>query len=329
MRTLRTANIRNPLGHCQRIICLLATTHFRQIAFIDQGALAGNLDSASDPASPYTMPASIAATFYQISYADMLARQMEQKQIDAIVLTPQEYADILSDKARNNPRLAATLHAMLAHSALGRYWTHTASPNAGKPWVAPASLMVSDAYLITKTLIALGLAGARSYIKTTATGTYIIITGYAGLRRQLLQGTRFLAANPRMVQMGLGIRGLQNVAKGGFLLSLVVGIGIETLDFIFNDEKTMHDLVGGIGVEAVKAGLATMIAISAGALTASVTTLVIFPLGAMALAIFATGALLNYTDQRWKIKQNVITALKSANNEKAPGIYKLDQNPLQ
>jgi hypothetical protein len=275
------------------------------------------------------MPASIAATFYQIGYADMLARQMEQKQIDAIVLTPQEYADILSDKARNNPRLAATLHAMLAHSALGRYWTHTASPNAGKPWVAPASLLVSDAYLITKTLIALGLAGARSYIKTTATGTYIIITGYAGLRRQLLQGTRFLAANPRMVQMGLGIRGLQNVAKGGFLLSLVVGTGIETLDFIFNDEKTMHDLVGGIGVEAVKAGLATMIAISAGALTASVTTLVIFPLGAMALAIFATGALLNYTDQRWKIKQNVITALKSVNNEKAPGIYKLDQNPIQ
>lgn len=275
------------------------------------------------------MPASIAATFYQIGYADMLARQMEQKQIDAIVLTPQEYADILSDKARNNPRLAATLHAMLAHSALGRYWIHTASPNAGKPWVAPASLMVSDAYLITKTLIALGLAGAHSYVKTTATGTYIIITGYAGLRRQLLQGTRFLAANPRMVQMGLGIRGLQNVAKGGFLLSLVVGTGIETLDFIFNDEKTMHDLVGGIGVEAVKAGLATMIAISAGALTASVTTLVIFPLGAMALAIFATGALLNYTDQRWKIKQNVITALKSVNNEKAPGIYKLDQSTIQ
>ena len=275
------------------------------------------------------MPASIAATFYQIGHADMLARQMEQKQIDAIVLTPHEYAGILNDKARQNPRLAATLHAILAHSALGQYWTQTASPNAGKPWVAPASLMVSDAYLITKTLIALGLAGARSYIKTTATGTYIIITGYAGLRRQLLQGTRFLTTNPRMVQMGLGIRGLQNVAKGGFLLSLVVGTGIETLDFIFNDEKTMHDLVGGIGVEAVKAGLATMIAISAGALTASVTTLVIFPLGAMALAIFATGALLNYTDQRWKIKQNVITALKSVNNEKAPGIYKLDQSTIQ
>jgi hypothetical protein len=65
----------------------------------------------------------------------------------------------------------------------------------------------------------------------------------------LLQGTRFLAANPRMVQMGLGTSSLQNVAKGGFLL--VVGAGIETLDFIFNDEKTMNDLVGGIWVVGV------------------------------------------------------------------------------
>src|SRR5256885_9637755 len=55
-----------------------------------------------------------------------------------------------------------------------------------------------------------------------------------------------------------------------------------------------------------------MIAISAGALTASVTTLVIFPLGAMALAIFATGALLNYTDQRWKIKDRKSTRLNSS-----------------
>lgn len=274
------------------------------------------------------MPASIAATFYQIGYADMLARQMEQKQIDAIVLKPQEYADILSDKARNNPRLAATLHAMLAHSALGRYWTHTASPNAGKPWVAPASLMVSDAYLITKTLIALGLAGARSYIKTTATGTYIIITGYAGLRRQLLQGTRFLAANPRMVQMGLGIRGLQNVAKGGFLLSLVVGAGIETLDFIFNDEKTMHDLVGGIGVEAVKAGLATMVGLGLGIKLATATSLAILPLAAVAVAVLVTGIILNQIDDDLKIKQRVINMLRISTSSIPQGIYRINIDKL-
>lgn len=266
---------------------------------------------------------------YEKAFNRQITRAMDSQQVDVVVLTPQEFLGVLQDRSRNDPRLEASLRAILAQSALGRYWTQTASPNAGKPWTIPASMLANDAYLFTRTLIALRLAGARTYVKATPKGTYIIITGRAGFRGNLLQGTRFLTTNPRMVQMGLGMRGLQGVARGGFILSLVVGIGVETLDFIFNDEKTMHDLVGGIGVEAVKAGLATMIAISAGALTASVTTLVIFPLGAMALAIFATGALLNYTDQRWKIKQNVITALKSVNNEKAPGIYKLDQNPIQ
>ncbi|EPD41378.1 hypothetical protein HMPREF9701_01932 [Delftia acidovorans CCUG 274B] len=83
------------------------------------------------------MPASIAATFYQIGYADMLARQMEQKQIDAIVLTPQEYADILSDKARNNPRLAATLHACWPTVRLGDTGHTPPAPMQANPGSLP------------------------------------------------------------------------------------------------------------------------------------------------------------------------------------------------
>jgi hypothetical protein len=124
----------------------------------------------------------------------------------------------------------------------------------------------------------------------------------------LLQGTRFLAANPRMVQMGLGTSSLQNVAKGGFLL--VVGAGIETLDFIFNDEKTMHDLVGGIGVEAVKAGLATMIGLSASMAVANLLTIVITPLVILADLVLLTSLALNFADDHWNIKENVIKALK-------------------
>src|SRR5258708_33759114 len=112
--------------------------------------------------------------------------------------------------------------------------------------------------------------------------------------------------------MGLGMRGLQGVARGGFILSLVVGIRVETLDFIFNDEKPMHDLVGGIGVEAVKAGLATMVGISiGGAFAASATTLAILPLTFMALAVFVSGIVLNETDKFFEIKRNVIRDRKS------------------
>ena len=265
---------------------------------------------------------------YEKAFNRQITRAMDSQQVDVVVLTPQEFLGVLQDRSRNDPRLEASLRAILAQSALGKYWTQTASPNAGKTWTIPASMLANDAYLFTRTLIALRLAGARTYVKATPKGTYIIITGRAGFRGNLLQGTRFLTTNPRMVQMGLGMRGLQGVARGGFILSLVVGIGVETLDFIFNDEKTMHDLVGGIGVEAVKAGLATMVGIGAGIFVASVTTIAVFSLGAMALMVLFTGIALNGIDKSWEIKKNVITSLKILTNSTPSGIYRVNTDAL-
>jgi hypothetical protein len=278
------------------------------------------MTSSTDPARPYID--------YSKAFSRQITRAMDSQQVDVLVLTPQEFIGVLQDRSRHDPRLAASLHAILAQSALGRYWTQTASPNAGKPWTLPASMLANDAYLFTRTLIALRLAGARTYVRTTPKGTYIIITGRAGFRGNLLQGTRFLNTHPRMVQMGLGTRGLQGVARGGFILSLVVGVGVETLDFIFNDEKTMHDLVGGIGVEAVKAGLATMMGIGAGIFVASVTTIAIFSLGAMALMVLSSGIALNRFDKNWEIKKNVINSLKILTNGTPSGIYRVNTDAL-
>lgn len=265
---------------------------------------------------------------YEKAFNRQITRAMDSQQVDVVVLTTQEFLGVLQDRSRNDPRLEASLRAILAQSALGRYWTQTASPNAGKPWTIPASMLANDAYLFTRTLIALRLAGARTYVKATPKGTYIIITGRAGFRGNLLQGTRFLTTNPRMVQMGLGMRGLQGVARGGFILSLVVGIGVETLDFIFNDEKTMHDLVGGIGVEAVKAGLATMVGLGVGMglIATGVTTIAIWPLIAMAVMVVLTGATLNKIDEVLEIKKKVIAALKITTNSANNGIYRVNFN---
>jgi len=267
---------------------------------------------------------------YEKAFNRQITRAMDSQQVDVVVLTPQEFIGVLQDRSRNDPRLEASLRAILAQSALGKYWTQTASPNAGKSWTIPASMLANDAYLFTRTLIALRLAGARTYVKATPKGTYIIITGRAGFRGNLLQGTRFLTTNPRMVQMGLGMRGLQGVARGGFILSLVVGIGVETLDFIFNDEKTMHDLVGGIGVEAVKAGLATMVGMSIGTgmIVAGVTTIAIFPLSLMVAAVFLSSFVLNKIDETWKIKKTVIEALKISTDNTNPGIYRINTNAI-
>lgn len=270
------------------------------------------------------MSASIAATFYNVSYAQSVAQSMEQNKVDILVLTPNQYMSILQDKAKNNPHLEYSLRKILGNSAFGQYWTKTFSPNASEPWVGPVAQGANDAAMITKTLNTIGIAGITSYVKSTAAGTYIIIKGYAANRSSALQGTRYLATHPQMLQLGLGMKSLQGVAKGGFVLGVVVSSGIEVADFVFNDEKTMYDLVGGIGVEAVKGGLGALVAYGFASMAATMTAVAVAPLVVMAVAAVLVGAGLNYIDREYNIKGQVIDALKATPETVAQGLYRID-----
>lgn len=270
------------------------------------------------------MSAELAATFFNMGYAQSVAQSMEKNRVDVLVLTQGQYMGILQDKARNNPALEFNLRKILASSTFGQYWQHTFSPNASEPWVGPAAQGANDAFAITRTLNAIGMSGITSYVKTTATGTYIIIKGYSARRSSALQGTRYLATHPKMIQLGLGMKSLQGIAKGGFILGVVVSSGIELMDFMFNNEKTMFDLVGGIGVEAVKGGLGALVAYSAAAMVASVTAVAVMPLMVMALVAVGTGFGLNQLDSHYAIKSQVIAGLKMLPEHTAQGLYYID-----
>ncbi|GKS88049.1 hypothetical protein [Acidovorax sp. SUPP2539] len=267
------------------------------------------------------MSAELAATFFNVGYGQTLAQSMDRNQVDVLVLTQGQYMSILQDKARRNAALEFNLRKMLSQSTFGQYWQKEFSPNAGEPWVGPVAQSANDAITIVKTLNAIGMAGISSYIKTTATGTYIIIKGYSARRSSALQGTRYLATNPKMLQLGLGMKSLQGIAKGGFILGVVVSTGIELMDFMFNDEKTMYDLVGGIGVEAVKGGLGALAAYVSGAVISTATAVAVAPLVTMAFAAFIFGTGLNYLDRKYELKNQVITALKALPDNVEQGYY--------
>ncbi|SFD52541.1 hypothetical protein [Paracidovorax konjaci] len=271
------------------------------------------------------MSADLAATFYTMSYGQELAKSMENNQADVLVLTFPQYFSILEDKTKNNPRLENTIRTILANTSFGKYWVGTFSPNASQPWVGPTAQSANDVIAITKTLNAIGMAGITSYVKSTSTGTYIIIKGYAARRSGALTGTRYLATNPLMMKFGLGVQSLKGIAIGGFILGVVVSTGIEVIDFIFNNEKTMYDLVGGIGVEAVKGGLGGLVAYVAGTFVGSVTAVAIAPLVIMGIAAFIAGTYLNSKDDEYQIKSKVIWALKRLPENTKQGLYWVDE----
>nr|WP_245951375.1 hypothetical protein [Paracidovorax anthurii] len=259
-----------------------------------------------------------------MGYAQTVAQSMDKNQVDVLVLTQGQYMGILQDKARNNPALEFSLRKMLAHSTFGQYWQKTFSPHAGEPWVGPVAQGANDAIAITRTLNAIGMAGITSYVKTTATGTYIIIKGYSAQRSGALQGTRYLATHPKMLKLGLGMKSLQGIAKGGFTLGVVVSTGIELMDFMFNNEKTMYDLVGGIGVEAVKGGLGALVAYGAAAMVGSITAVAVLPLVVMAVVAVGVGIGLNQLDTHHAIKSKVIAGIKMLPEHTAQGLYYID-----
>jgi hypothetical protein len=252
---------------------------------------------------------------------------MEANRAEALVLTPEQAMSVLQDRCKVQPLRAQDVRQALGNSVFGQYWNQTFYPNVNQPAVLPAGQVAADAYTLSRALHALGVVGTQAYTQLHNGRLYIIFKGHAGLRN-VLQGTRYLASNPQILQLGLGVKGLQNVAKGGFILGLVVSAGIEILDFLFNDQKTLTQLVGSIGYEAVKSGVVAGLAYGAGVFAGTFTAVAVVPLIGMVTLAAVVGIGLNYLDDHYKIKQQVLKTLDSLPNSLEQGIYSINEQTL-
>jgi hypothetical protein len=257
-----------------------------------------------------------------------LDKQIDANRVEALVLTPDQFMSVLKDKTAHDERLEYNVRLTLHNTVFGQYWNKNFYPNVNEPAVLPLGQVAADLYALTHTLRALGVIGTQVYTKTANDKTYLIFKGYPGLRN-LVKGTRFLTTNPQIVQLGLGVRGAANVAKGGFVLGLVVTTGIEITDFILNDQKTMFDLVGSIGYEAVKSGVVAGLALGAGLAIGSFISVAVLPLSVMVFMACAIGVGLNILDNQYDVKKKVLNGLKTLPDDVAQGLYRLKGSTLE
>ncbi len=270
----------------------------------------------------------LAALPPQHSLTKDLGQQMDSNQVEALVLTPEQLMSVLKDKTAHDERLEYDVRMTLQGTAFGQYWNKTFYPNANQPAVLPAGQLAADLYALQRTFQALGVVGTQVYTKTSNGKTYLIFKGRPGLRN-LVRGTRYLSTNAQIVQLGLGTRGAANVAKGGFVLGLIVTTGIEVTDFILNDQKTMYDLVGSIGYEAVKSGVVAGLALGIGVAFGITFSVAVLPLGVMVGMAFAIGTGLNMLDNHYGVKNKVLTGLKTLPESLEQGLYRLKDGTLE
>lgn len=172
------------------------------------------------------------------------------------------------------------------------------------PWGVPVALAGYDLYNINRLLRDIGGFGTQVRISTVRGKQYLVLTGHPGLRNRL-KGTRYALRNPQLVEMGIGKYGVRGTSISGFKLSCYVGVGIEVLEWIFNDEAVMTDLFAGIGVELIKAGIASAVgyagAVGFGTAAGFAAAPVIFG----AVIVLSIGIALNVVDSHFDIKSSV------------------------
>ena len=82
--------------------------------------------------------------------------------------------------------------------------------------------------------------------------TYIKITGYPALRR-ILNGTRYGASHPQMLEMALGKRGLYNNIRNGVKYCIYFSLAWRAIELIFKSDYDLVDFLVDISMDAGKA----------------------------------------------------------------------------
>ncbi len=145
-------------------------------------------------------------------------------------------------------------------------------------YVAPAKDSLT-AYRLCREL---GIHG-RVAVTTAADGrSYVLVKGYPGTR-SILTGTRYLPTHPKIVKLAIGRVGLAATVAEGAMLTIVLYVGIDVLDFILDEHVTLAMLSGKMATDLMKVGISSVAAAATGLIATGSMTIAAGPL---VIAIF-------------------------------------------
>jgi hypothetical protein len=195
---------------------------------------------------------------------------------------------------------------------------------------------VMDALLAKKILKELGSDVDKVVIKQYAGKSYVIFKGYAG-NRKILKGTRYLANNPKVVRMAIGPKGITSSVKSGFVISIVLSVGIEIFNYFIQDTATLSKLLGTVTSDIMKIGFSSIAAAVAGLTIGTATVLGTAAATPLIVAIavgVVTSIALEKIDGKIGATRALIAAyeqmginLTAINQEINRNIYYLEKNP--
>ncbi len=151
------------------------------------------------------------------------------------------------------------------------------------------------------------------YVKEYKGKLYLILKGNAKLRT-ILTGTRYGVANPKAVSMGLGYLGaVESIHAGGILTAILVS-AVDVMTEVLSDSPSLSRLIGTLAVDVAKVALGAAASFAAVSLLYGAAAVgASFALGPLAVAVIvglAVGTMLDFIDDRYKLKERLTTMLR-------------------
>ncbi|MCC5827292.1 hypothetical protein [Alkalimonas sp.] len=170
----------------------------------------------------------------------------------------------------------------------------------------------------------------RYYIDTRGGKQYVIFKGRPGLRKTLT-GTRYLATNTKVMKIGVGGQALRASAKGGFIVSVIFSVSLNSIDWVLKDEFRWTNWIANVSTDIVKVVISGAAGYAAGMYFAgTAATIAILPLGAAIVAGIVVAGALYVLDNHFGITKAIIEHLerteRNVKNEILDGFYYIVQS---
>lgn len=185
-----------------------------------------------------------------------------------------------------------------------------------------------DATVAARLISEFGISTGKVIVKKYAGKDYVIFKGLPG-NRKIFKGNRYLTKNPKVVRMAVGPKGVVKAVKGGFVITVVLSVGIEVFDYIIRDNAALSELLGTVTGDLIKIGLSAIAGAVGGLVVGSaavIGSVAAAPLIAAVAVGIATGYLLDKIDSRFGATQALIRGYKQIGIDLKNIEYEINRN---
>ncbi|MBN3042902.1 hypothetical protein H4F47_08200 [Pectobacterium brasiliense] len=249
-----------------------------------------------------------------------------------------QHADINYQKlhAQLNEINNDNIHAILTTQEATYFLQTLCTPNPNQSWktaifgctdpVPSFAGNIAEAVSVSRIVMEMKGFGVTATEYVGKNGSkYIKLSGYPGVRKYL-DATRYLVGNQKILDIGIGTKGIESGIATGARFCIVFSGAYRAIELMVKDEYALTDFFVNLTMDVAK--LAVSVGVAWGAKTLATGLMATgFSVIGITFGIFAIGVIVSlsllWLDNEYKISETIIKNLKSHKKQYTP--YHPDQ----